>query len=429
MPPLPQPQLVALACAAFCVAAPSAWATSHLSGQLPSTPQSCNTCHESGPGSARNAFGLQVEAHLTGDGSTGTLDWPALCALDADADGSSNGAELGDPCCTFVAGDTVGLPTSDPNNASSTSTNSCADGGVVIDVDAGPTAPTGWTCAAALHGNGECDCGCGVVDEDCADASHASCAFNACSEGVVDVVDPTSCVASEADSAWTCGFQAYGDGDVCDCGCGVVDPDCPNAAATSCAASGCRPGFDVDANDPTACVASEALQGGRPGWWCPTAWYATDDGCDCGCGLVDPDCPRATQVTDCSQQGCAFSALGDDAIVDGRDVAQCILPDAAPAGWTCDAAFYDAGDGCDCGCGVVDPDCADDSFAYCEHSGCPDGQVVDEGDATACVAPSTLGCAATPTTSLGLAWAVGVVVMGRRRRRRANTLDSNEEVL
>eukprot|EP00514_Thraustochytrium_sp_LLF1b_P012390 CAMPEP_0184555408 /NCGR_PEP_ID=MMETSP0199_2-20130426/37482_1 /TAXON_ID=1112570 /ORGANISM="Thraustochytrium sp., Strain LLF1b" /LENGTH=204 /DNA_ID=CAMNT_0026951725 /DNA_START=253 /DNA_END=863 /DNA_ORIENTATION=- len=28
-----------------------------------------------------------------------------------------------------------------------------------------------------------------------------------------------------------------------------------------------------------------------------------------------------------------------------------------PKGWTCDAQYYSANDGCDCGCGVRDPDC------------------------------------------------------------------------
>ncbi|MCY1008573.1 hypothetical protein OV079_24030 [Nannocystis pusilla] len=28
-----------------------------------------------------------------------------------------------------------------------------------------------------------------------------------------------------------------------------------------------------------------------------------------------------------------------------------------PPEWTCDGARYDAADGCDCGCGVPDPDC------------------------------------------------------------------------
>ena len=32
-------------------------------------------------------------------------------------------------------------------------------------------------------------------------------------------------------------------------------------------------------------------------------------------------------------------------------------PDVAPAGWLCELAVYASGDGCDCGCGVWDPDC------------------------------------------------------------------------
>ena len=41
---------------------------------------------------------------------------------------------------------------------------------------------------------------------------------------------------------------------------------------------------------------------------------------------------------------------------------------SAPEGWTCAVSYYEAGDGCDCGCGVGDPDCDDatlDSCHYC----------------------------------------------------------------
>jgi len=42
-------------------------------------------------------------------------------------------------------------------------------------------------------------------------------------------------------------------------------------------------------------------------------------------------------------------------------------------GWTCNSAYYGTGDGCDCNCGVPDPDCED---AVCEsyHATCPEGQ-------------------------------------------------------
>ena len=35
--------------------------------------------------------------------------------------------------------------------------------------------------------------------------------------------------------------------------------------------------------------------------------------------------------------------------------------------WTCYFEFYDADDGCDCGCGIIDPDCADATVASCEY--------------------------------------------------------------
>ena len=85
---------------------------------------SCNSCHTAGGGSPRNAFGLEIETNfLTAAGAAGDVLWgPELAALDSDGDGASNGAELGDPDGTWVAGDTnpegeafaPGDPTSTP---------------------------------------------------------------------------------------------------------------------------------------------------------------------------------------------------------------------------------------------------------------------------------------------------------------------------
>jgi hypothetical protein len=61
------------------------------------TVESCDTCHTSGPGSARNAFGLDYAADS---------DWSVLAGLDSDGDGCTNGEELGDPDGTWTVGST-----------------------------------------------------------------------------------------------------------------------------------------------------------------------------------------------------------------------------------------------------------------------------------------------------------------------------------
>ncbi len=64
---------------------------------------SCNTCHTSGGGTPRNAFGLAMEALVTPNGQE--VFWgPELAALDSDGDGVPNGVELGDPTGSWTAG-------------------------------------------------------------------------------------------------------------------------------------------------------------------------------------------------------------------------------------------------------------------------------------------------------------------------------------
>jgi Lysyl oxidase len=53
-----------------------------------------------------------------------------------------------------------------------------------------------------------------------------------------------------------------------------------------------------------------------PEWSCDPNFYDTDDGCDCGCGAFDPDCPNPTsQVCQyCDNQGSCSENLGCGAI-------------------------------------------------------------------------------------------------------------------
>jgi len=43
--------------------------------------------------------------------------------------------------------------------------------------------------------------------------------------------------------------------------------------------------------------------------------------------------------------------------------------ESVPADWTCDPMYYDANDGCDCDCGVWDPDCTEnlEGWFYCNE--------------------------------------------------------------
>ena len=74
--------------------------------QVPNGSQfGCALCHNSAAGGGlRNGFGAQVENSLVGPTSTAQVDWAAIYDLDGDADGYSNGRELGDPDGTWRIG-------------------------------------------------------------------------------------------------------------------------------------------------------------------------------------------------------------------------------------------------------------------------------------------------------------------------------------
>jgi hypothetical protein len=118
---------------------------------------------------------------------------------------------------------------------------------------------------------------------------------------------------------------------------------------------------DVCANGATRSVACGVLGGGMrpqrcavgqwqddgacadPDWTCDLAWYGTRDGCDCACGSRDPDCDvgyqtvlRCLDTQFCNAQGACQNV---------------------PSAWACDDGYYASRDGCDCECGLLDPDC------------------------------------------------------------------------
>ena len=83
-------------------------------------------------------------------------------------------------------------------------------------------------------------------------------------------------------------------------------------------------------------------------WYWDPSYYDADDSCECGCGAPDPDCDDLTQITyGCYQAG--NIGCKSDGICNWL---------TAPASWTCQEFHNNnTNDGCDCNCGIMDPDC------------------------------------------------------------------------
>ncbi|MCO4762117.1 MAG: hypothetical protein KC502_11470 [Myxococcales bacterium] len=167
------------------------------------------------------------------------------------------------------------------------------------------------TCTSKVCGDDGCGGSCGT----CGDAAKPICKDGACLAGCVpSCVGKTcgpdgcggtcgkACASTDTCSehghcvpkAWTCGADSYAAMDGCDCGCGVPDPDCKVGDQLL---KGCAADQKCDAGK---CVSALPK-----GWSCPSFFY--DDGllCNCACGGHDPDCDKPTNtVIDCKPGGC-----------------------------------------------------------------------------------------------------------------------------
>lgn len=82
------------------------------------------------------------------------------------------------------------------------------------------------------------------------------------------------------------------------------------------------------------------------------------DGCDVtgnGCG-----CQPFCGSRQCGDDGCGGSCGQCDADEECTNSGQCKYSGGdttPPAAWVCNPTYWDAGDGCDCNCGALDPDC------------------------------------------------------------------------
>jgi hypothetical protein len=299
----------------------------------------------------------------------------AASHYDAD-DGCDCGCGAPDPDCQTPGAALFGCPSGSPG---------CSGSGTCLQPPVGP--PPSWSCGAVFYDREDgCDCGCGAYDPDC---STVGAALYGCPQNATGCAADGACVlpTPAIPVSWTCGAGTFGTDDGCHCDCGAPDPDCATATApivgcganaTGCSTEGecvipsCTPqcagkvcggdgcgGVCGTCDAGKNCASGQCVSNVPPiAWSCSASFYGAVDGCDCGCGALDPDCaePGAT-LFGCAQGDASCDAAG-----------KCVKTGDPTLLWTCAESYYDALDGCDCGCGVIDPDCA---AAGATLYGCP----------------------------------------------------------
>ncbi len=89
---------------------------------------------------------------------------------------------------------------------------------------------------------------------------------------------------------WTCDESWYG-GTYCDCGCGILDPRCDDATADACEYNNCPDGQWPDAEANYLCHPIECGNGQLdPGEQCDDGNTADSDGCDSNCNIEWEGC-------------------------------------------------------------------------------------------------------------------------------------------
>lgn len=147
------------------------------------------------------------------------------------------------------------------------------------------------------------------------------------------------CVPTPRPASWVCSFEAYRDGETCDCACGAYDPDCDDA---SLPVANCFSGSCESDGSCTACVPQ--CDGKECG----------DDGCggDCGyCSLPGQNFCNAAGTCEACTADCTDKICGDDGC--GGSCGTCA------AGTACELGLCqqpEAGASCEGRCGDVAPD-------------------------------------------------------------------------
>lgn len=131
----------------FMLASATAEARFFRSDQIPHGGTfDCGVCHlDGGGGMGLNPFGQTVfDNGLDVQDGTGNVDWNAICMMDSDGDGYTNGEELGDQNCQWTVG--ANDPSVDPTNPGLPGEIPCGNGVVDGPEDCDGTQLGGLTC-------------------------------------------------------------------------------------------------------------------------------------------------------------------------------------------------------------------------------------------------------------------------------------------
>ncbi len=309
------------------------------------------------------------------------------------------------------AGPTVDAGELDAGTSSQDAGTPTVDGGEDAGVSPPPPPDPVWTCDPSYYDAADgCDCECGIPDPDCGLANQAL--YGCPSEANGCSMDGYCEIPGCGDGAFNPGLEGCDDGnDVAYDGC---SPGCRPEAGWSCSA------------DPTSCVPVPQGWVGSAGPYCLDARYADGELCDCGCGVLDPDCADVTAACDGLPLGCITeTAVNEDGEVEfelltevpsAADNTQCVantcgdtwvvggeecddgntadgdLCDSScsievPEGWTCNP-LHVLDDVCDCGCGALDPACpgqALNPLTDCAFDECRGPENVDPSDHGRCI--------------------------------------------
>jgi hypothetical protein len=221
-------------------------------------------------------------------------------------------------------------------------------------------------------------------------------AMSGCGNAIVETGE--ACDGSDLAEA-SCHSQGYGGGTLhCSVDCEFDTSECsssPECEAFTTGETGLV--YEGNLNGKGNDVRSYSCsQGGRNSEDVTLAWTASRSGCyqitvdsvqaiDTIIGVFS-DCSIDDELA-CDNEQSSFNAesilqfeaeantsyaIAVDAYEPGDEATITVtIAPCLPNGWACLDARYGGGQGCDCGCGAFDPDCADETAAACENCGIP----------------------------------------------------------